>query len=195
MINQFSHWCCCCCLSQYLTLPLNISNYVWDLISDAMEFHKCVPCTEKDDCPNVVLHLGIDWFIFISAWTSLHTYHTEYKTQYQSWLKGSGWRWEHITGSLLGSGPLLKAACLPDLTCVLLQVFRCLPSSLVRNMSELEQFQSKPGLAQTDLTRAQEELRKIRGFLVQFPLDFLSEHNLMPSVGTKEAMVPTEIWT
>uniref|UniRef100_A0AAX7T2Y9 Phospholipase n=1 Tax=Astatotilapia calliptera TaxID=8154 RepID=A0AAX7T2Y9_ASTCA len=75
------------------------------------------------------------------------------------------------------------------------KVFRCLPSSLVRNMSELEQYQSKPGLAQTDLARAQEELRKIRGFLVQFPLDFLSEQNLMPSVGTKEAMVPTEIWT
>uniref|UniRef100_A0A669B7Z1 Phospholipase n=1 Tax=Oreochromis niloticus TaxID=8128 RepID=A0A669B7Z1_ORENI len=75
------------------------------------------------------------------------------------------------------------------------KVFRCLPSSLIRNMSELEQYQSKPGLAQTDLARAQEELRKIRGFLVQFPLDFLSEHNLMPSVGTKEAMVPTEIWT
>uniref|UniRef100_A0A3Q3ABY4 Phospholipase n=1 Tax=Kryptolebias marmoratus TaxID=37003 RepID=A0A3Q3ABY4_KRYMA len=75
------------------------------------------------------------------------------------------------------------------------KVFRCLPSSLVRNMSELEQFQSKPGLAQTDVARAQEELRKIRGFLVQFPLDFLSEHNLMPSVGTKEAMVPTELWT
>ncbi|XP_041809525.1 phospholipase D1a [Chelmon rostratus] len=75
------------------------------------------------------------------------------------------------------------------------KVFRCLPSSLVRNMAELEQYQSKPGLAQTDLTRAQEELRKIRGFLVQFPLDFLSEQNLMPSVGTKEAMVPTEIWT
>ncbi|KAL6105361.1 phospholipase D1a [Pungitius pungitius] len=75
------------------------------------------------------------------------------------------------------------------------KVFRCLPTSLVRNMSELEQYQSKPGLAQTDSTRAQEELRKIRGFLVQFPLDFLSEQNLMPSVGTKEAMVPTEIWT
>ncbi|XP_028995770.1 phospholipase D1a isoform X2 [Betta splendens] len=75
------------------------------------------------------------------------------------------------------------------------KVFRCLPSSLVRNMSELEHFQSKPGLAQTDPAHAHEELHKIRGFLVQFPLDFLSEHNLMPSVGTKEAMVPTEIWT
>uniref|UniRef100_A0A674P205 Phospholipase n=1 Tax=Takifugu rubripes TaxID=31033 RepID=A0A674P205_TAKRU len=75
------------------------------------------------------------------------------------------------------------------------KVFRCLPSSLVRNMSELEQYQSILGLAQTDQARAQEELRKIHGFLVQFPLDFLSEQNLMPSVGTKEAMVPTEIWT
>lgn len=75
------------------------------------------------------------------------------------------------------------------------KVFKCLPSSLVRNMAELEQYQTKPGLAQTDVTKAREELRKIRGFLVQFPLDFLSEHNLMPSVGTKEAMVPTEIWT
>ncbi|KAF3845206.1 hypothetical protein F7725_008369 [Dissostichus mawsoni] len=75
------------------------------------------------------------------------------------------------------------------------KVFRSLPSSLVRNMSELEQYQSKPGLAQSDPARAKEELRKIRGFLVQFPLDFLSEQNLMPSVGTKEAMVPTEIWT
>uniref|UniRef100_A0A3B3ZJM3 Phospholipase n=1 Tax=Periophthalmus magnuspinnatus TaxID=409849 RepID=A0A3B3ZJM3_9GOBI len=75
------------------------------------------------------------------------------------------------------------------------KVFRCLPSSLVRNMTELEQYQTKLGLAQTDQTKAREELRKIRGFLVQFPLDFLSEHNLMPSVGSKEAMVPTEIWT
>uniref|UniRef100_A0A8C7ZC91 Phospholipase n=1 Tax=Oryzias sinensis TaxID=183150 RepID=A0A8C7ZC91_9TELE len=75
------------------------------------------------------------------------------------------------------------------------KVFRCLPSSLVRNMSELEKYQTTPGLAQTEKARAQEELRKIRGFLVQFPLDFLSEHNLMPSVGTKESMVPTEIWT
>uniref|UniRef100_A0A8C6WZ42 Phospholipase n=1 Tax=Neogobius melanostomus TaxID=47308 RepID=A0A8C6WZ42_9GOBI len=75
------------------------------------------------------------------------------------------------------------------------KVFKCLPSSLVRNMAELEQYQTKPGLDQTDVTKAREELKKIRGFLVQFPLDFLSEHNLMPSVGTKEAMAPTELWT
>ncbi|XP_030629156.1 phospholipase D1a [Chanos chanos] len=75
------------------------------------------------------------------------------------------------------------------------KVFRCLPTSLVRNKQELLDYQSKPGLDKEDPVRAQEHLKKIRGFLVQFPLEFLSEENLMPSVGTKEAMVPTEIWT
>lgn len=75
------------------------------------------------------------------------------------------------------------------------KVFRCLPSSLVRNKQELLSFQSKPGLDKENPVKAQELLKKIRGFLVQFPLDFLCEENLMPSVGTKEAMVPTEIWT
>ncbi len=78
---------------------------------------------------------------------------------------------------------------------VALQVFRCLPSSLVRNKPELMSFPFKPGLDKEDPVKAQELLMKIRGFLVQFPLDFLCEENLLPSVGTKEAMVPTEIWT
>uniref|UniRef100_A0A8C9TPR5 Phospholipase n=1 Tax=Scleropages formosus TaxID=113540 RepID=A0A8C9TPR5_SCLFO len=47
----------------------------------------------------------------------------------------------------------------------------------------------------TNPVRAQEELKKIRGFLVQFPLYFLCEQNLLPSVGSKEAMVPMETWT
>uniref|UniRef100_A0AAY4AP71 Phospholipase n=1 Tax=Denticeps clupeoides TaxID=299321 RepID=A0AAY4AP71_9TELE len=75
------------------------------------------------------------------------------------------------------------------------KVFQCLPSSLVRNMQELVNFKSNTGLDKEDPARAKELLKKIRGFLVQFPLEFLSEENLMPSVGTKEAMVPTEIWT
>ncbi|XP_064188712.1 phospholipase D1-like isoform X2 [Anguilla rostrata] len=75
------------------------------------------------------------------------------------------------------------------------KVFRCLPSSDVRNTLELESFLSKLGLEKEDPVRAVEELKKIRGFLVQFPLYFLSEQNLLPSVGTKEAMVPMEIWT
>ena len=77
----------------------------------------------------------------------------------------------------------------------LLQVFRCLPSSDVRSIAELETYLAEPGLDKEDPARAQEELKKIRGFLVQFPLQFLSEQNLLPPMGSKEAMVPTEVWT
>lgn len=77
----------------------------------------------------------------------------------------------------------------------LLQIFRCLPSSDVRSISELEGYLSKPALVRDDPARAREELKKIRGFLVQFPLQFLREENLLPPLGSKEAMVPMEVWT
>uniref|UniRef100_A0A8C3B065 Phospholipase n=1 Tax=Cyclopterus lumpus TaxID=8103 RepID=A0A8C3B065_CYCLU len=75
------------------------------------------------------------------------------------------------------------------------KVFRSLPSSDVRNILELEGFLAKPGLDKEDPARAHEELKKIRGFLVQFPLQFLCEQNLLPPIGSKEAMVPMEVWT
>ncbi|MBN3326804.1 PLD1 Phospholipase, partial [Atractosteus spatula] len=75
------------------------------------------------------------------------------------------------------------------------KVFNCLPSSLVRSMAELQRFILNSSMASDDPARAREELKRIRGFLVQFPLYFLCEENLMPSVGTKEAMVPMETWT
>ncbi|XP_028619146.1 phospholipase D1 isoform X2 [Grammomys surdaster] len=75
------------------------------------------------------------------------------------------------------------------------KVFRCLPNDEVHNLIQLREFINKPILAKEDRLRAEEELRKIRGFLVQFPFYFLSEENLLPSVGTKEAIVPMEVWT
>ncbi|XP_074047028.1 phospholipase D1 isoform X2 [Macrotis lagotis] len=75
------------------------------------------------------------------------------------------------------------------------KVFRCLPSDEVHNLLQLREFITKPILAKEDPGRAEEELKKIRGFLVQFPFYFLSEENLLPSVGTKESMVPMEVWT
>ncbi|XP_068566300.1 phospholipase D1 [Cebidichthys violaceus] len=75
------------------------------------------------------------------------------------------------------------------------KVFRSLPSSDVRSILELEGYLAKPGLEKEDPARAQEELKKIRGFVVQFPLQFLCEQNLLPPMGCKEAMVPMEVWT
>ncbi|XP_054242339.1 phospholipase D1 isoform X6 [Indicator indicator] len=75
------------------------------------------------------------------------------------------------------------------------KVFRCLPSDQVNNLTQLRDFINKPKLANDDPAKAAEELKKIRGFLVQFPFRFLEEEYLLPSVGTKESMVPMEVWT
>ncbi|XP_025916490.1 phospholipase D1 isoform X2 [Apteryx rowi] len=75
------------------------------------------------------------------------------------------------------------------------KVFRCLPSDQVNNLAQLRDFINKPKLANDDPVKAAEELKKIRGFLVQFPFHFLEEEYLLPSVGTKESMVPMEVWT
>uniref|UniRef100_A0A663MH75 Phospholipase n=1 Tax=Athene cunicularia TaxID=194338 RepID=A0A663MH75_ATHCN len=75
------------------------------------------------------------------------------------------------------------------------KVFRCLPSDQVNNLTQLRDFINKPKLASDDPVKAAEELKKIRGFLVQFPFRFLEEEYLLPSVGTKESMVPMEVWT
>lgn len=74
-------------------------------------------------------------------------------------------------------------------------MFRCLPSDQVNNLAQLRDFINKPKLANDDPAKAAEELKKIRGFLVQFPFRFLEEEYLLPSVGTKESMVPMEVWT
>uniref|UniRef100_A0A8C5WUJ4 phospholipase D n=1 Tax=Laticauda laticaudata TaxID=8630 RepID=A0A8C5WUJ4_LATLA len=75
------------------------------------------------------------------------------------------------------------------------KVFRCLPSDEVNNLTHLRDFTNKPKLACENPTKATEELKKIHGFLVQFPFRFLDEENLLPSVGTKESIVPMETWT
>ncbi|XP_030431903.1 phospholipase D1 isoform X3 [Gopherus evgoodei] len=75
------------------------------------------------------------------------------------------------------------------------KVFRCLPSDEVTNLAQLRDFIAKSKLVTQDAAKAAEELKKIHGFLVQFPFHFLYEENLLPSVGTKESMVPMEVWT
>ncbi|XP_072852294.2 phospholipase D1 [Pogona vitticeps] len=75
------------------------------------------------------------------------------------------------------------------------KVFRCLPSDQVNNLAQLREFITVPKIACENPAKASEELKKIKGFLVQFPFRFLDEENLLPSVGTKESMVPMETWT
>ncbi|ELU04927.1 hypothetical protein CAPTEDRAFT_168015 [Capitella teleta] len=75
------------------------------------------------------------------------------------------------------------------------KVFNCIPTEEVTSNHELREYQKKPVLAQTDPDKARKELKKVRGHLVLMPLQFLIQENLSPSPGTKEAFVPTIVWT
>ncbi|XP_072542407.1 phospholipase D1 isoform X3 [Salminus brasiliensis] len=75
------------------------------------------------------------------------------------------------------------------------KVFRCLPTDAVLNYKILREYMSRSCMANEDPIQACAELRKVRGFLVQFPFYFLSEENLFPSLNSKEGIMPMELWT
>uniref|UniRef100_A0A674DZA2 Phospholipase n=1 Tax=Salmo trutta TaxID=8032 RepID=A0A674DZA2_SALTR len=75
------------------------------------------------------------------------------------------------------------------------KVFRCLPCNSVHNMRELKEHSGLERMCDTHPQQAKEELEAVRGLLVHFPLNFLSEENLLPPLGSKEGMAPTELWT
>ncbi|XP_037525150.1 phospholipase D1 [Rhipicephalus sanguineus] len=75
------------------------------------------------------------------------------------------------------------------------KVFRCIPSDSVRTFVGLREFTAIPGLAETDPEQARNELREVKGHLVDMPMDFLAEESLTPASGTKEALMPVALWT
>uniref|UniRef100_A0A8C9TFX8 Phospholipase n=1 Tax=Scleropages formosus TaxID=113540 RepID=A0A8C9TFX8_SCLFO len=74
-------------------------------------------------------------------------------------------------------------------------VFHCLPSNSIRSLRALRELNPGDRLCETEPERAKEELGAVRGLLVHFPLNFLSEENLLPPLSSKERMVPMEVWT
>nr|XP_032834394.1 phospholipase D1-like [Petromyzon marinus] len=75
------------------------------------------------------------------------------------------------------------------------KVFRCLPSDFVLNRRQLAAFVEEPAMARADPAGALARLADVRGFLVHFPLYFLRDENLLPALGTKEGLMPSELWT
>uniref|UniRef100_A0A4W4DXY6 phospholipase D n=1 Tax=Electrophorus electricus TaxID=8005 RepID=A0A4W4DXY6_ELEEL len=75
------------------------------------------------------------------------------------------------------------------------KVFRCLPTDAVRSYKTLRDYTSRSCMATDDPIQACAELRKVCGFLVQFPFHFLCEENLFPSLNSKEGIMPVELWT
>ncbi|XP_004716185.1 phospholipase D2 isoform X1 [Echinops telfairi] len=75
------------------------------------------------------------------------------------------------------------------------QIFRCLPSNATRSMKVLREYVAVEPLATVSPSLAQSELTKVQGHLVHFPLKFLEDESLLPPLGSKEGMIPLEVWT
>ena len=76
-----------------------------------------------------------------------------------------------------------------------LQIFRCLPSNATRSLRALREYVAVESLATVSPSLAQSELAHIQGYLVHFPLKFLEDESLLPPLGSKEGMIPLEVWT
>ncbi|XP_069857735.1 phospholipase D2 [Dipodomys merriami] len=76
------------------------------------------------------------------------------------------------------------------------QIFRCLPSNATRSLRTLREYVSVEPLAVVSPPLARSELSQVQGHLVHFPLKFLEEEeSLLPPLGSKEGMIPLEVWT
>lgn len=75
------------------------------------------------------------------------------------------------------------------------EIFRCLPNNSLTTLSEMKRYQDKVPLCRSDRELADQKIKEIQGFLVDLPLKFLCDENLIPSNATKEGILPTSLWT
>ncbi|XP_017721359.1 PREDICTED: phospholipase D2 [Rhinopithecus bieti] len=75
------------------------------------------------------------------------------------------------------------------------QIFRCLPTNATRSLRTLREYVAVEPLATVSPPLARSELTQVQGHLVHFPLKFLEDESLLPPLGSKEGMVPLEVWT
>lgn len=71
------------------------------------------------------------------------------------------------------------------------QVFNTIPTNRIRKFTDVE----RPKLVLTNPEEALQLCRRIRGFVVEFPLEFAADDVLMPKWNTSEGMAPIFLWT
>ena len=70
------------------------------------------------------------------------------------------------------------------------KIFRCYPDDEIRNLAEVKDFMMK---SRKDLYDSKK--KKIKGHIVEFPLEFLKDENLNITVKQKEYLLPDETFT
>ncbi|VDN39767.1 unnamed protein product [Gongylonema pulchrum] len=75
------------------------------------------------------------------------------------------------------------------------KVFNVLPTDKLKDFEELRVHVAKIPLSESVPQVAEEYLRDLVGSLVEFPLDFLCNVNLVPGFASKEGIVPSSVFT
>jgi phospholipase D1/2 len=65
----------------------------------------------------------------------------------------------------------------------------------VETFEELLAWRSEKKVAEAEPEKAREQLAKVVGFLVEFPIHFLRKENLSPTFASKEGLVSSSIFT
>lgn len=75
------------------------------------------------------------------------------------------------------------------------EVFKVIPSDLIRNFATLKKNNEEPALCKSNPEKASEKVKALRGLLVDFPLNFLCDEILTPSNLSREGIVGMTLWT
>lgn len=75
-------------------------------------------------------------------------------------------------------------------------VFKCIPTDEVTSFLKMKTYVNEnPPIAKTDPTKALIEIKRIQGYVVDLPLQFLNEEILTPPGTSKEGIIPSSVWT
>ncbi|CAF4014666.1 unnamed protein product [Adineta steineri] len=75
------------------------------------------------------------------------------------------------------------------------EVFNTIPTNQVRQYDDIEAYSQRPSLKDTDPQTAYNKCKQIQGFIVEFPIEFLTDDSIMPKLITSQGVAPSSLWT
>ncbi|CAF1160764.1 unnamed protein product [Rotaria sp. Silwood1] len=66
------------------------------------------------------------------------------------------------------------------------EVFNSLPTNQIRKFTDVEAYEKRSKLKETDPQTAYDKCKKIQGFIVEFPIEYLADDVIMPKWNTSE---------
>ncbi|VDP82932.1 unnamed protein product [Echinostoma caproni] len=74
------------------------------------------------------------------------------------------------------------------------QVFNVIPCNHLKTFNDCKEYRQKIPMSVGDPQKSRELLKQVRGYLVEFPAEFLANEDLTPPPGTLENLAPALIW-